>query len=272
MNRISRCGYSLLLTVASLLPFSIPAWADELGPEPVTLDSPGFSLLSDSTNVTHWGLGAGMGYQQSPYAGYGTRFTPIPLLYFDDKWVRVLGAGLDLKLGSWSQISVALRVKYALSDGYNQSDAPILNGMEDRKGAFWYGPALSWRSGYGTLTGDLLTSANKGEQVHITFSKAFQYGKLSIEPHVGANWLSHTYVNYYYGVQPSEALVDRPTYAGSSTVNVSVGSKFDYHFAQHQTVSLDIGAARFGDGITDSPLVNKKVVPQARLGYLYRFN
>ena len=277
MNRSIRHAQPLLLAAASLWLHAAPARAD--GPDAsvasssvVTDDDSGFTILNNATNVTHWGLGAGTGYRQQPYTGDGAKFTPIPLFYFDDKWVHALGTTLDLKIGKWAGVAFSLRGKYALGDGYDGSDAPILNGMQDRKGAFWYGPAFAWQSTYGTLTGDFLTSANKGQQAHIEFGKSFQYGKLGIEPHVGAEWLSHTYVDYYYGVRASEAQPGRPAYTGTSTIDVSLGARFNYSFTPHQSATVDIGVARLGGGITDSPLVDRKFIPQATVGYLYRFN
>lgn len=261
-----------MLAVASACLYSGAASADGASADPPSVDDSGFTVLSHATNVTRWGLGAGAGIEASPYKGDGTRFTPIPLIFFENKWVHAFGTSVDLKIGKWNDVSVSLRGKYALGDGYKQSDAPILNGMQDRNGAFWYGPALSWRTAFGTLSGDFLVGGNKGERASIDFGKSFDYGRLSIEPHVGAEWLSNKYVDYYYGVRPSEVRAGRPAYSGKSTFDVSVGARVDYKFTRHQAMILDVGASRSGSGVTDSPLVGKRFTPQAKIGYLYQFN
>jgi MipA family protein len=272
VKKTFRREHRLLLAVASVWLYSGAAWAEGVSAEPPGADDSGFTILSNATNVTHWGLGVGAGIEQAPYKGYGTKFTPIPLILFDDKWVHLLGTTVDLKIGNWSNVSFALRGKFALGDGYKQSDAPILNGMQDRNGAFWYGPALAWRTGFGTLSGDYLLGGNKGQQASIAFGKSFEFGKLSVEPHVGAEWLSSKYVNYYYGVRSSEARAGRAAYTGKSTYDTSVGTRIDYKFTRHQIVILDVGVSHLGSGITNSPLVGKRFIPQARLGYLYQFN
>lgn len=265
-------GSQLALAVISACLCSGAAWADGASAEPPSVDDSGFTVLSHATNVTHWGLGAGAGIEQAPYKGYGTRFTPIPLIFFENKWVHAFGTTLDLKIGKWNNVSMSLRGKYALGDGYKQSDAPILNGMQNRNGAFWYGPALSWHTAFGTLSGDFLAGGNKGEMASIDLRKSFEYGQFSIEPHVGAEWLGSKYVDYYYGVRPSEVRAGRPAYSGKSTYDMSVGARVDYQFTRHQIVILDVGASHLGSGITDSPLVGKRFIPQARIGYLYQFN
>ncbi|PTB22609.1 MipA/OmpV family protein [Trinickia symbiotica] len=261
---------SLLLFVC-LLSLSAPAWADGEGAGQPEADGTGLAILNNATNVTHWGLGAGVGIEQSPYKGYGSKVSPIPLLYFDDKWVHVLGTTIDLKIGSWRGVSVALRGQFALFDGYKGSDAPILNGMQNRNGAFWYGPALAWNTSFGTLSGNFLLGGNKGERAKIDYGKTFAFGSFAIEPHVGVEWLGSKYVDYYYGVRQSEVRSGRPAYNGTSTWNVSVGSRVGYALTRHQKIILDVGVSHLGSGITDSPLVGKRFIPEARIGYMYQF-
>jgi outer membrane protein len=155
----------LTLTIASALAYSGPALAEGAadGTDPSSYDNSGFTALSNATNVTHWGLGAGAAIQASPYRGDGAQFNPIPLIFFDNKWVHAFGSTIDLKIGTWDGLSFAFRGDFALGDGYKQSDAPILNGMQNRNGAFWYGPALAWRTELGTLSADYLLGGNKGE-------------------------------------------------------------------------------------------------------------
>lgn len=232
----------------------------------------GFTILSNATNVTRWGLGAGVGVAESPYKGYGSKVDPLPIVSFDDKWVHVFGTTIDVKVGSWYGVSAALRGKFSLGDGYKQSDTPILNGMQDRNGnAFWYGPALAWRTAFGTLSADYLVGGNKGEQASVDYRKSFDFGDVTLTPHVGVDWLSAKYVDYYYGVLASEATAGRPAYAGKATWNTTLGASVDYTLTRHQTVLLDVGVSHLGSGITDSPLVGKRFIPEVKLGYLYRF-
>jgi MipA family protein len=259
------------VVVAALL-YSGYANADGIVADSSSQDDSGFTILSNATNVTHWGLGAGLAVRAQPYSGDSAKVTPVPLVTFDDKWVSLFGTTLDLKIGHWNGVSIALRGQYALMDGYKGSDAPILNGMQDRRGAFWYGPSIKWNTAYGTFSGDFLLSGNKGQQAKIGFGKALNYGELTIEPNVGIEWLSAKYVDYYYGVMPSEADIGRPEYSGRATWNASLGARADYRFSRQQSVSLAVGVTRLGSGIADSPLTGKRFVPGILLGYRYQFN
>jgi outer membrane protein len=232
----------------------------------------GFTILNNATNVTHWGLGAGVAMRAMPYKGDGTKVLPVPLASFDNKWIRFFGNTLDVKVGQWNGLSVALRGQVTLFDGYKQSDAPILNGMKDRNTiTFWYGPALSWRSTLGTLSGSYLVGGNKGQRASVDFTKNFDAGKWSFSPHLGAEWLSDKYVDYYYGVSSAEAHPWRPQYSGTSTLKTSVGARVDYRLTAQQTIGLDVAVAHLGSGISDSPLAGRRFLPEVRLGYMYRF-
>lgn len=261
----------LLLVITSVLIHCAAARAEGIVTDLSDSDDTGFTVLNNATNVTHWGLGVGTGYREQPYKNDGSKFSPIPLFYFDDKWVHAAGTTLDLKIGKWSSVMFSLRGQYAIGDGYKGSDAPSLSGMQTRRGAFWYGPALSWHTAYGSLSGEFLSGGNKGQKANVEFGKAFEFNNISIEPHVGVEWLSRDYVDYYYGVRPEEVRPGRDQYSGKATYNVTIGTKFDYQITPHQLVTVDLGVVHLGSGITDSPIIGKRFIPEARLGYLYQF-
>ncbi|WP_438391792.1 MipA/OmpV family protein [Caballeronia sp. DA-9] len=269
VKNVRRREYRVLLAAASLFLLGAgTARADDInGPE----DS-GFTILNNATNVTHWGLGGGVGAEPSPYRGDRARITPIPLFYIDNKWINAFATTLDLKVGQWSGVTFALRGRVGILEGYKASDAPILNGMQNRDSVtFWYGPAIGWHTGFGTLTASYLVAGNKGQQASVEFKKTFELGKWTIEPHTDARWSNDKYVNYYYGVAPSEARAGRPAYNGTATLNTSIGTQIGYRMTQHQSISLDMLVTHLGSGISDSPLVGKRFIPAARLGYLYQF-
>jgi outer membrane protein len=214
--------------------------------------------------------------RQSIYRGYSFRVTPIPILYFDDKWVTFAGTTLDIKLidlqtSHWGSVLVNLRGTYDFSDGYRGAHAPALNGMSNRNGAFWYGPALQWNTTLGTVNAQFLTAGNKGQRASLEFERGFAFSRLTATPHVGIEWLGHKYVDYYYGVLPSEARPGRDEYTGTATYAISAGARFDYTLTPHQTVSLDLNISRYGNGVSDSPIVNRRTSNEATLYYLYRF-
>ena len=47
--------------------------------------------------------------------------------------------------------------------------------------------------------------------------------------------------------------------------------RVDYRLSARQNVFLDVRSTRLGDGIADSPLVDRSTQTGLRVGYLYRF-
>jgi len=263
------CPNGLLLVYAFCYPGSLFASTESVA-NIETKDS-GFAWLSDAPNVTQWGLGGGVSYDKSPYKGYGSDVNPTPLVYFDNKWVHLYGNDLDLKLGHWQNFSVALHANYALGEGYDASDADILNGMQKRRGGFWAGPSVAWQTDLGTLSANYLLAGNKGQRAMLGITKQFGYGDVTFSPYARVAWLNSQYVDYYYGVRDSEARPGRQAYKGESTYNVTGGLRIGYALTQRQRLQLDANVTHLGSGITNSPLVDRASVPRFSLGYLYQF-
>ncbi|MBA0173807.1 MULTISPECIES: MipA/OmpV family protein [Pectobacterium] len=231
----------------------------------------GFTLLSGVPNENNWGLGVGLGFEKKPYTGADSNLSPFPLVYFDNKWIALFGNRIDLKIGKWENIKISLHGQYAFDDGYKESDAPILYGMQKRGGGFWVGPAAEWNTDFGTVSAKYLFAGNKGQKASLGFDREFEYGSFTFTPHTEIEWFNNKYVGYYYGVRPSEVQPGRDIYSGRSTYKISAGLRTNYSITPSQSVSLDATLSRLGSGISDSPLVDKTTIPQVTLGYFYRF-
>jgi outer membrane scaffolding protein for murein synthesis (MipA/OmpV family) len=171
-------------------------------------------------------------------------------------------------------VSFSLRARYALGDGYESDDAPILNGMEERKPSFWLGGAVQWRTEYAKLSAEVsgdASSHSKGTEARLGVEHDFRFGRFMFTPRVAAVWRDAKYVDYYYGVRPEEATAFRPAYEGRGTTNAEVGLRTFYGISQHDGAFLDVSATALGSSIKDSPLVDRRILPAVRLGYLYRF-
>jgi len=232
------------------------------------------SLAADEPAAdSQWGLGLAVGVSQRPYRDADNQTRALPLLTYENRWVHVGGPGVDLKLPSAGPVSFALRARYAF-DGYEQDDAPILNGMTERKDSIWLGGAAKWHNALADVSAEWLgdvSSHSKGQQFKLQLDRGFRAGAFEFTPRVAAIWLDRRYVDYYYGVTAPEVTADRPFYEGKASVNAEVGLRTVYTFAPRQALSLDVSATRLGTGIKDSPLVDRRSLGSVRLGYVYRF-
>lgn len=221
-----------------------------------------------------WGLGIAVGWQRQPYVGDDDKTRVLPLISFENSWVKVLGTGVDLKLPEAGTVSFTVRARYALNDGYESDDSAIFNGMADRKASVWLGGTATWRTDIAKLSAEVAgdaSSHSKGTQVRLGIEHDFRFGRVMLSPRIVAHWLDAKYVDYYYGVLPGEAAAGRPAYEGKATTNAELGLRAGYGIDRQQSVFIDVSATALGSGIKDSPLVDRRTLPAVRLGYLYRF-
>lgn len=236
---------------------------------------------ADESKSYSWGLGlAGLSQQQS-YAGIDRNNFAIPLIYFENRWVELMGPWLDLKLpgfewGEEQELKFTLRTQLFGFDGYKAKDAPILNGMDERKAGIFAGPTFKWSNPIADVFGEAMFDASgnsKGQRISIGLERQFHVGeRFMITPSVTATLADKKYADYYYGVRSAEARADRPAYSiGDSTLNTEFTLRADYFLDQRQAVFLQAGYTALDSKIKDSPLTSRSGETMVLFGYLYRF-
>ena len=163
-------------------------------------------LPTEDENSSKLGLGLGAVEYKTPYRGVGDKVLPFPVLLYENSWMRVFGNTVGIKLPSFSDdLSLSIRAKIAIGEGYKASDSSFLEGMKKRNGSIWIGPAARWHNEWFDLSADVYGDASgesKGQQAHLSIEKPFAIGRsFELTPHVGVEWLDKKYVDYYYGVK-----------------------------------------------------------------------
>jgi outer membrane scaffolding protein for murein synthesis (MipA/OmpV family) len=221
----------------------------------------------------HWGIGLGGGIQTQPYAGVDRKAQALPILFFENRYVRVIGPGVDLKLPDAGPVSFALRARYS-GEGYAEDDSPLLAGMGSRHGGVWLGASARWHNDiaqvFSEVSGDA-SGHSKGLQARVGIEKAFRFGRFNLTPSLSATWYDSKYVDYYYGVTSAEALATRAQYDGRATVNTELSLRSRYMLSPQSAITLDVGVTRLGSGIRGSSLVDRSSTAKVGMGYLYRF-
>ena len=223
---------------------------------------------------SRFALGLGLVSEASPYRGVDTETKVLPLLIYENPYVRLFGPNLDLKLPSAGPVSFALTAKYS-DEGYEASDADELQGMAERKDGFWLGAKAKWRNPMVDLSAALLGDASNhsgGQQIKLEASKGFGLGaRMRLEPRLGLTWFDKDYVDHFYGVTAGEATAGRAAYAGTSTVNTELGLRLNTQLAPRHGLMVDFKHTVLGSGIKNSPLVDSSGVSSLFVAYLYQF-
>jgi len=229
--------------------------------------------------ASSWGLGVAAFSAKQAYTGIDREKRALPLISYDNQYVRVFGPVVEFKaysadLGGGQRLDLRVVGKYDFS-GYEAADAPILNGMRERKGGFWGGAKATWRTGVVDISAELLadvTGNSKGRRASVGVEKNWRIGEhVILAPRASATWVDKNYVDYYYGVAAGEARAGRAAYVGKSGVNAELGLRGTYLIDAHHAMFLDLGVSKLARKIKDSPLVDRATENRVGLGYLYRF-
>lgn len=226
-----------------------------------------------------WGLGLGVGSKQQAYRGIDRDTKALPLLQYENQYVKIMGPGAELKLpglriSDTQRLSFGLIGKYEGS-GYEAKDSPYLAGMAEREGGFWLGGKVQWDNEWANVSARWTADASgnsKGQQFSLGLERNFRLTpQFMLSPRLVATWQDRKTVDYYYGVRAGEARPGRAAYLGESGVNTELGLRGMYLFDRHHSVMVDVGVTRLHSGIKNSPLVDRSSETGVFLGYMYRF-
>lgn len=243
-------------------------------------DAPADADPGDRPKSFSWGLGLAGLTQQQPYAGIKRENLAIPVLYFENSWVQLMGPFLELKApslkwGNEQELSFGAGAQLIGFNGYEPDDAPVLNGMKERKSGIFAGPLVKWSSPFVNVSAQWMLDASresKGQRISLGLERSFHLGQhFMFTPSATATWMDSKYADYYYGVRSEEARAGRPAYVADSTLNAELGLRIDYMIDKRQSVFAMLQYTALGSEIRRSPLVDRSSEHGILLGYLFRF-
>jgi len=226
-----------------------------------------------------WGLGVAVVSSQKAYTDIDRKTRVLPILSYENRYIRLAGPELAVKLPGYqfsesNNINFSILGKYDFTD-YEQSDAPILNGMEDRDGGFWAGFKAEWQNSLVDISAEYVTEVSgdsEGSVFNVGLERTWHFKQhFMFTPRVVVSLLDKKYVDYYYGVRANEVTAGRAYYQGESAVNIEVGARGGYMFKQKHLVFVDVSVTSLASEIKDSPLVDSSTENRVMLGYMYRF-
>jgi outer membrane scaffolding protein for murein synthesis (MipA/OmpV family) len=235
-------------------------------------DEPGFfAKYFDLHYWDDWHVGINLGVANRAYVNSGTVVLPYPVptrlgdytftgqrLVFRNEVMMfraVRQAGFD--------ISLATRFDFR---GYDPDRNDALAGLEERGWGLEAGVGAAWR-GKSMFVEAVATQDVVGRHDGQTYELAlgvplrFVDDRLELIPHVDLVHYTDRSVDYYYGVKPGEErLPDRPAYMGRAATNIRFTTRGSFRFDNAWALSGRVRVGTLGDGITDSPIVNRNMV------------
>ncbi len=210
------------------------------------------------------GVGVGAIAQSSPYRGSDSaQFLAIPAVTYIGERVQILGPGGQVGLTTWKGVRLAATARYRLG-AYDEEDSDFLEGMGDRKDSLFCGLALQ-----GALPAGVRISAGYEHDVldrvgggygRLGLRRGFQYGRYSVVPSVGVNWLTTELAGHEYGVTAEEARDGREEYAPGDTINIEPGLGLSAEWFGSWRLIVNGSVEFLSSDLRDSPIVDQSQI------------
>lgn len=145
-------------------------------------------------------------------------------------------------------------------DFFETDKVPELQGLEERKFGINAGVELLIDGDWGDIAlqvqTDLLGTHN-GHVIDLAYAHTFNGSKWQIRPQLGVVWKSSNYVDYFYGISPSEASATLPEYTAGAALNPYFFLEAKYFLVPEWNLLAGYYVQHGDDSISDSPLVVK---------------
>ena len=222
-----------------------------------------------------FGVGLGAIAQSNPYRGAdAARVQAIPAVTYVGERVQILGPLAQVGLASGKRARLAATARYRLG-AYDEDDSDFLEGMGDRKDSLFGGLAVQ-----GNLPAGLRASVGyehdvldrvDGGAARLGVRRGFQFGRFSVAPGAGLNWLSAELAGHEFGVAADEARAERPAYRPGDAVNVELGLGMTAEWGGAWRVIANGSVEFLANELRESPLVERGWVSHAFLAATYTF-
>ena len=260
-------GFARIIAACFLLIVAIPAQAgQELARIPFINAPPGTA-----------GLGGGIRFGNNPYISSGeseeTALDLIPLYLYEGKYLFAHGTSLGVHLINNDKFSLSAVAAWRFQQ-LDPSTDPIFDGLERRHQTLDAGITTTYKSRFGEFTLDWMTDTldkHNGQEVQFTYRYNFIRGAWSFSPFISWGLQDANLANYYFGVSPSEATLERPAYnVGESQFNL-FGLNTSWQVSDRILFFGNIGFGDFDSRVENSPLVDDPNFSQVFVGGTYMF-
>ncbi|STQ75691.1 outer membrane protein OmpV [Grimontia hollisae] len=142
---------------------------------------------------------------------------------------------------------------------YDHNTSDFLKGMDDRHLSVDLGLNADFHLNDGVVSTYFqhdISGTYQGYLAGVEYFHMLSVGVADLVPYASVTFQSKDFIDYYFGVQPYEARVNRPKYSGSSSISYDLGYKLIYPINQRWNLTQSAQYTRIGDESADSPIVD----------------
>jgi outer membrane protein len=232
---------------------------------------------------SQWGLGVGAVISDNPYAGRGTRYTPLPLITYesDRLFFRGITGGVHLLNHEGMKINAIVEARLdgidAKDFGRQELAAHGVNRdlLDDRDDSADAGFTLGFEGRYGEVDVKLLADildVSGGYEASLQYGYPFKISdRLALTPKVGVTWLSDDLAQYYYGTSDKEMARGVVSYKPDAAAIPEIGIGLSYRFAGRWMLLGNLSYKSLPNEIGNSPLLESDRAASLLIGVLRAF-
>jgi MipA family protein len=223
-------------------------------------------------------LGLNVNAADDGYRGVGIKTRVLPALSVQTERFSLRGTSAEYLLTDPAKTDFSINLRAdAVLQGYKASDDVLFAGMAQRKHSLLVGLGSKFLTPIGQLwleAGTDVLGASKGLRTEVglgwRIDTSTPLGKWSLTPYVSAQHNSAKLVDYYYGVNPSEATLSRPAYAPGAATNFNLGLSAATDLGESTRLVLGARYRGYGASIRQSPLIDSASGLSGSASLLYR--
>jgi len=210
------------------------------------------------------GVGVGIIGRSSPYSNSNKGpVQVIPAITYIGERIQILGPNAQIGLMGSNDLRLAATLAYRLGS-YEESDSPVLQGLDDRKQTMMGGLALEWELASGAdislaIEHDMLNRIN-ASTAQIGIKRPFSLGSLRLSPALAINWQNANAANHDFGIPDDRATTVRPAYKLNDTISIESGLGAFLELNRNWKVILNLNVEFLDPKVRNSPIISEDYV------------
>lgn len=233
----------------------------------------GFLLTRDEEGLS---IGLGGNVSESPYKGYGAKWTALPMVSFEHEYVYIRGTTAGVKLLNLSHVEVSAFAGYdGTSFESSDSSDSRLRRLRDRHSSAEAGMEARLLTPVGLIFSNVsrdILGHSDGLRGTLGYANSWEYGPLEVAPSAGLYWTDSKYNNYYYGVSDSESRKSGlDAYDAGGGVSPFLGMTISLELSDNVGVFCSGEMQFLNNAIKESPMVGKSHTHSGTAGIMIGF-
>lgn len=243
----------------------------------VTTPGHASDAIGPGDSDSRWVVGGGAVTFTNIYAGEDTDTTVFPNVAYNGERFFIKDGTVNYSVVQLSPFSIGLTLNGDagfLVDDDEYEDNTKLAGLKERDATLEGGFYLYHTTDLGRAEFKLVTdlaSEHDGQTASVSYTFDLKAGEWSINPTLGAYWISNDKVNHHYGVSAQEVTLTRASYKGGSAFNIYAGVRGRYEFTENWDLNLQAGVSSLDSSIKNSSIVDEDYLYYGSASINYNF-